>query len=95
MVFSHYSWYTAPNDAPIIHALGVAGSTSGINIGANCHNLYVDLSKPHVIVPLRTRPSDSRGLHSSTSPARLRTLWLQDRRTGSTHCRRHDIMGRP
>jgi len=52
LVFSHYSYYTAP-DAPVIQALGTAGSQTGVNIGAGCNNLYVDLSKPVAFVALK------------------------------------------
>lgn len=45
LVASFASLYTAPN-APVIHAVGVAGSVSGINLLAYCNKLHVDLSKP-------------------------------------------------
>ena len=53
LVFQHYSYYTAPK-ATVIHALGLAGTTAGVNVGAKCNKLYVDLSKPNILMPFRT-----------------------------------------
>jgi len=49
----HYSYLTAPDGAPVVHALGLGGS-NGTNIGARCNPLYVDFSKPVTLVPLQT-----------------------------------------
>lgn len=35
-------------NAPVIHAVGLAGGLPGINIGAKCNNLHVDLTQPWV-----------------------------------------------
>ena len=53
LYFYHYSYYTAPH-APVIHALGLGGHANGINIGAGCNKLYVDFSKPVVMIPFTT-----------------------------------------
>ena len=50
----HYSYYTAPAGAPVIHAMGLGGSTNGVSIGARCNPLFVDFSKPVVLVHLKT-----------------------------------------
>ena len=44
---------TAPNSS-VIHAVGLASNAAGVNIGARCNKLYVDLTKPHVLVPIAT-----------------------------------------
>ena len=54
--FGHYSFWTAPG-ALVIHALGLAGSTKGVDIGAGCNRLYVDIGQPTVYVPLQTGTS--------------------------------------
>ena len=51
---NHYSYYTAPDGAPVVHALGLGGSTSGVNVGARCNPLFVDFTKPTVLVNLKT-----------------------------------------
>jgi len=35
-------------NAPVIHAVGLAGGLPGINLGAKCNNLHVDLTRPWV-----------------------------------------------
>ena len=67
ILFTISSFYTAPNDAPLIWALGIAGSTTGINIGARCHKLYVDFSKPVVLIPLRTLKNSTTAYSGSLS----------------------------
>ena len=52
-MFSHYSYYTAP-DAPVIQALGTGGIPNGVNIGAGCNSLYVDFTKPVVLMSFKT-----------------------------------------
>ncbi len=49
----HYSKFTAPA-AKVIHAVGLGGYRAGVNIGARCNALYVDLTKPHLLVPVTT-----------------------------------------
>ncbi len=61
MQFSHYSYYTARSDMPVIHALGIAGSVAGVNLGAKCHKLHVDATKPMVLIPLRTLKTNTIG----------------------------------
>ena len=55
LVFSHYSYFTAPQ-APVIQALGFGGSSKGVHVGANCNLLYVDTSKPMVLMTFKTLP---------------------------------------
>ena len=44
-----YSYYTAPGK-PVIHAFGIGkGNTAGFNIGARCHSLYLDASRPFLL----------------------------------------------
>ncbi|MHC4514669.1 MAG: hypothetical protein ACYTGW_02015 [Planctomycetota bacterium] len=43
--FVLYSYYTAPN-ARVIAAIGFAGHPKGINLGANCNPLFVNLNVP-------------------------------------------------
>ena len=40
----------------MIQALGTGGSQTGVNIGAGCNNLYVDLNKPVAFVTLKALP---------------------------------------
>lgn len=49
----HHSYSTAPG-APVVHALGLAGSTTGVEIGARCNPVYVDFNKPVLLIPLHT-----------------------------------------
>jgi len=49
MQVNHYSYYTAPN-SPVVQAIGVGGSSNGVNVGARCNRLYVDLNKPTVLL---------------------------------------------
>ncbi len=56
LLLYHYSYYTAPN-APVIHALGLGGSKTGVNLGANCNPLYVDLSKLTILMTFKTLPT--------------------------------------
>ena len=52
-----YSYYTAPSK-PVIHAFGLgAGNRAGIDIGAQCHRLYLDASKPFVLTTRMTAES--------------------------------------
>ncbi|MHC4078740.1 MAG: hypothetical protein ACYST0_09930, partial [Planctomycetota bacterium] len=51
---THYSYYTAPDDAPVVHAVGMGGSTGGVDVGARCNRLYVDFNKPAALVHLTT-----------------------------------------
>jgi hypothetical protein len=45
-----YSYYTAP-DKPVFQVVGVGvGNTAGVEIGARCNRLYVDLSKPYLLL---------------------------------------------
>ncbi|MHC4854424.1 MAG: hypothetical protein ACYTF5_20680 [Planctomycetota bacterium] len=44
------SFYTAPG-APVIKALGFAGNTVGLNIGAMCNKLYLDMTQPFLLFP--------------------------------------------
>jgi hypothetical protein len=54
LVFQHYSYYTAP-DAPVVQAVNLGGGIpNGVNIGAGCNNLYVDFSKPVVLMTFKT-----------------------------------------
>lgn len=55
LAFNHYSYYTAP-EAPVVQALGTGGMPNGVNIGAGCNNLYVDLNKPLVLMGFQTLP---------------------------------------
>jgi len=57
----HDSYFTAPN-APVVHALGLGGSHIGVDLGARCYLLYVDFSKPVVLVPLNTSSDGYSGL---------------------------------
>ncbi|MHC4816130.1 MAG: hypothetical protein ACYTFN_23980, partial [Planctomycetota bacterium] len=43
--FRQYSYYTAPS-ARVITAIGFAGNAKGINLGANCNPLFVNLNIP-------------------------------------------------
>ncbi len=53
-----YSYYTAP-DKPVVHVLGLGGGNpAGLDIGARCHRLYVDGSKPYLLM---TRTTDTSG----------------------------------
>jgi hypothetical protein len=81
LVFSHYSYYTAPG-APVIQALGLGGNRTGVNIGAGCNPLYVDLSKPAVLMTFQTLPPYGySGLMGWAVPWQSalagRELWLQ------------------
>lgn len=72
LVVSHYSYYTAPG-APVIHALGTGGSTTGVNVGAGCNPLYVDFSKPVALRSFYTlAPDGYSGL------ANIVTDWQKD-----------------
>jgi len=57
MAFYHYSYYTAPA-AAVLHAVGTNGQPNGANIGAGCNLLYVDLSRPSVLLSLEALPPD-------------------------------------
>jgi len=44
-----YSYNTAPGK-PVIHVFGLGnGNTAGFNMGARCHSLYLDTSKPYLL----------------------------------------------
>ena len=47
-VFVEYRTIVTAPSAPVIHAVGVGGSIPGINLGAKCNRLHVDLTKPWV-----------------------------------------------
>jgi len=85
---NHYSYYTAP-DAPVLQALGTAGNPNGVNIGAECNSLYVDFSKPVVLMTFKTlAPYGYSGLMGWAIPwnqafAGL-DLWLQAAWSDST-----------
>lgn len=52
-----FSYYTAPAK-PVVHAFGVGpGNSTGINIGARCHRLYLDTSKPFLLITRTTAES--------------------------------------
>ncbi len=80
---------TAP-DAPVIHAVGLGGSIPGIDLGAKCNRLHVDLRKPWVAAFLKTGPPRSAAAtpwtrHTGTwaaSMSRL-TLYIQGAWTDS------------
>ena len=42
--FNGWSRYTAPN-APVIGAITTGGNHNGVNVGARCYNLHLDLNK--------------------------------------------------
>ena len=80
LVFSHYSDNTAAS-APVIHALGAGGIPNGLNVGSGCNKLYVDLSKPHVLLSTITDPTGRSDLMnwSTTWQSEFSSLgiWLQ------------------
>ncbi len=43
------SWFTALK-SPVVHAIGLGGNRTGVDVGARCQRLYVDLGKPVVLV---------------------------------------------
>ena len=43
------SWFTALK-SPVVHAIGLGGNRTGVDVGARCQRLYVDLGKPVVFV---------------------------------------------
>ena len=47
--FMHESWFTAER-APVVHAIGLGGNRTGVDIGARCQRLYVDFNKPVILV---------------------------------------------
>ncbi len=65
LVVSFGSLYTAPN-APVIHAIGVAGSVTGYNVLADCNRLHVELSKPWTPYYLTTTVKRGVALSPST-----------------------------
>ena len=48
VLFHMATYYTAP-EAPVLFAVGLGGHETGMEIGAMCHRLHVDLSKPAVL----------------------------------------------
>jgi hypothetical protein len=72
LVVSFGSLYTAPN-APVIHAIGVAGNSTGISVPADCNKLYVDLRQPWSAYFLKT--TVKRGV--AISPSTIVTMhWI-------------------
>jgi hypothetical protein len=63
LLLQHFSYYTAPG-LPVVHAIGSAGNTTGVNISARCNKLYVDLSKPAALVHLTGGRHDNRKANS-------------------------------
>ncbi|MHC4078741.1 MAG: hypothetical protein ACYST0_09935 [Planctomycetota bacterium] len=59
LLFTHYSYYTAPEGAPVMHVIGLAGSTAGVDVGARCNRLHVDLAKPFFPIVLNTLKSNT------------------------------------
>jgi len=57
VVVAHFSNWTAPGGAPVVHAVGLGGTT-GIEVGARCNPLYVDFNKPVALVSRRMRRID-------------------------------------
>jgi len=50
-----YSYYTAPQK-PVLQVIGVGvGNTVGLEIGARCNRLHVDLSKPYLLLSKTTQ----------------------------------------
>jgi len=65
LLLRHYSYYTAPNGAPVMHVLGLAGSTAGVSISARCNNLHVDLSQPFFPMMFNTIKGNTSGYSGS------------------------------
>ena len=78
--FVHYSYATAPA-APVIHALGAAGSKTGVLIGARCNRLYVDFNKPVFLLAFMTSSRGDSGKMGWVAPwnekLASRSIWLQ------------------
>ena len=51
--FRHLSMWTAPR-ALVVHAIGLDGNRTGVDVGARCQRLYVDFSKPVVLLNMWT-----------------------------------------
>ncbi|MHC4812480.1 MAG: hypothetical protein ACYTFN_05245, partial [Planctomycetota bacterium] len=69
--FQIYSYRTAPN-APVLTVVGLGGNTAGVNIGAVCNKLYMDLGKPWVPIFRKTKPDGNSGtlvLYTPYQPA--------------------------
>jgi hypothetical protein len=67
-----YSYYTAP-DKPVVLALGIGnGNTAGFDMGANCHRLYLDTSKPYVLTTSTTQNTTS----AYSNPNQIIIPWL-------------------
>ena len=67
LLVAHYSQFTAPS-AQVVHAFGLGGSTTGVNIGAKCYRLHVDFQKPVVLIPLRTDSVGRSGIMAWSVP---------------------------
>ncbi|MHC4512184.1 MAG: hypothetical protein ACYTGW_08035 [Planctomycetota bacterium] len=59
LLFTHYSYYTAPEGAPVMHVIGLAGNAAGVDVGARCNRLHVDLAKPFFPIMLNTLKSNT------------------------------------
>lgn len=66
LVVSFASTYTAQN-APVIHAIGVAGSATGVNVAADCNMLHVDLRQPWTAYFLKTTVKRGVAISPSTT----------------------------
>lgn len=53
-----FGYRTAPG-ALVLQAIGLSGSSTGVNIGAKCNNLMIDMTKPTVIIADTTNNNSS------------------------------------
>lgn len=62
----------------VVQAVGVAGLPAGIDVGARCNRLYLDLSQPHLFFPAVGAVGRFHTASAPRTPANLGVeLWLQ------------------